>query len=428
MKIKEITEARKNPEQNPKHSISDIIFQRADYALRFPGTSISNDFVSFTSIEKLGVNPRSPYKTPIGVYAYPTSYVYKEIGDRSTTWLPFAGDKPYANFFKLSNSANVIISSTFKKHEYEEYLERLAQKFGFDEVEDLKYAASDESYVKTRFGFLWYVTYKLSSKYGKNGPVAWNKIMRDLGIDAMIDDDSGTIHENEPTQIVIFNVRIIEVIDRVRNTRSKEITDFMADYARVAKTGDMQKVADWIFENRYEKEVISRIPNNALFKSIKYRPGLLKYVTFDLKYQKMVVDTYPQYLESFTSISNAAIDYAISKGMAQEIAQIPALMRREYVKQKVNAALGKTANEPIQEKKFMGSQCTKDCSGHKAGYKWSVDRNGQIENTPSQSFNNGTAIGKRQFRQQGGGKVGGQLSMSPEAIRKRNQRAAKKNQ
>ena len=83
---------------------------------------------------------------------------------------------------------------------------------------------------------------------------------------------------------------------------------------------------------------------------------------------------------------------------------------------------------PIQEKKFMGSQCTKDCSGHKAGYNWSVDRNGRIENTPSQSFNNGTAIGKRQFRQQGGGKVGGRLSMSPEAIRKRNQRAAKKNQ
>ena len=83
--------------------------------------------------------------------------------------------------------------------------------------------------------------------------------------------------------------------------------------------------------------------------------------------------------------------------------------------------------EILDELKFMGSTCTKDCSGHKAGYDWSVKRGGQIAASHSQSFNKGTAIGKRQFRKQGGGKIGGQLSMSPEAIRKRNARAAKKN-
>lgn len=83
--------------------------------------------------------------------------------------------------------------------------------------------------------------------------------------------------------------------------------------------------------------------------------------------------------------------------------------------------------EILDELKFMGSQCTKDCSGHKAGFEWSVDRKGQTAATPSQSFNNGTNIGKRQFRAQGGGKIAGRLSMSPEAVRKRNARAAKKN-
>lgn len=83
--------------------------------------------------------------------------------------------------------------------------------------------------------------------------------------------------------------------------------------------------------------------------------------------------------------------------------------------------------EILSELKFMGSTCTKDCSGHKAGYEWSVKRKGETANTPSNSFNNGTNIGKRQFRKQGGGKVAGQLSMSPEAVRKRNARAAKKN-
>ena len=41
---------------------------------------------------------------------------------------------------------------------------------------------------------------------------------------------------------------------------------------------------------------------------------------------------------------------------------------------------------------FMGSPCTKDCSGHKAGYEWSEKRGGQMANSHSQSFNNGAAI------------------------------------
>lgn len=41
---------------------------------------------------------------------------------------------------------------------------------------------------------------------------------------------------------------------------------------------------------------------------------------------------------------------------------------------------------------FHGSPCTKDCSGHMAGYEWSAQRNGSIANGHSTSFNNGTRI------------------------------------
>ena len=78
----------------------------------------------------------------------------------------------------------------------------------------------------------------------------------------------------------------------------------------------------------------------------------------------------------------------------------------------------------------MGSQCTKDCSGHKAGYKWSLDRGG-VENpaSPSQSFINGSNIGHRQIQQnkqkrtQGGGKISGYQSQTANAVRKRQARA-----
>lgn len=73
---------------------------------------------------------------------------------------------------------------------------------------------------------------------------------------------------------------------------------------------------------------------------------------------------------------------------------------------------------------FMGSPCTKDCSGHKAGYKWSLDHNGAGAQTPSQSFNNGTTIAQaaRMARPQGGGKIAQYTSNTPNAIRKRNAR------
>lgn len=80
--------------------------------------------------------------------------------------------------------------------------------------------------------------------------------------------------------------------------------------------------------------------------------------------------------------------------------------------------------EIISELTFMGHPCTKDCSGHKAGYKWSLDRNGATATTPSNSFNNGVNIAqaKRAARPQGGGKMPQYTSQTPNAIRKREAR------
>ena len=56
---------------------------------------------------------------------------------------------------------------------------------------------------------------------------------------------------------------------------------------------------------------------------------------------------------------------------------------------------GRTKNEEEQldELQFLGSECTKDCSGHRAGYDWSA-RKGNIQgNSPySPSFNKGADL------------------------------------
>jgi hypothetical protein len=52
------------------------------------------------------------------------------------------------------------------------------------------------------------------------------------------------------------------------------------------------------------------------------------------------------------------------------------------------------SKEFIDEAKFMNSPCTKDCSGHKAGYEWSKRNNSASAATKSSSFNQGAFIAK----------------------------------
>jgi len=47
--------------------------------------------------------------------------------------------------------------------------------------------------------------------------------------------------------------------------------------------------------------------------------------------------------------------------------------------------------EKLDELSFLGSECTKDCSGHRAGYEWYA-RKQRSPNSHSPSFNKGAAL------------------------------------
>lgn len=53
----------------------------------------------------------------------------------------------------------------------------------------------------------------------------------------------------------------------------------------------------------------------------------------------------------------------------------------------------KKKREELDELSFLGSECTKDCSGHRAGYNWSKSKGLKQGNSPwSPSFNKGAAL------------------------------------
>ena len=56
-------------------------------------------FISFTALQKLGINPRTKYNTPNGIYNYQLNERnYKDLVNNS---LPFAATSPYIQFFKI---------------------------------------------------------------------------------------------------------------------------------------------------------------------------------------------------------------------------------------------------------------------------------------------------------------------------------------
>jgi len=53
----------------------------------------------------------------------------------------------------------------------------------------------------------------------------------------------------------------------------------------------------------------------------------------------------------------------------------------------------KNEEEQLDELSFLGSECTKDCSGHRAGYEWSARKGNVPGNSPySPSFNKGANL------------------------------------
>jgi pyrimidine deaminase RibD-like protein len=69
------------------------------------------------------------------------------------------------------------------------------------------------------------------------------------------------------------------------------------------------------------------------------------------------------------------------------------ITRNKKIQQLCQAFAATWLNKQLDELEFLGSPCTKDCSGHRAGYAWSQSKGGRVANSPfSPSFNNGSQL------------------------------------
>lgn len=225
-----------------------------------------NYFVQFSDIEKLGINPKSKFNTPLGIYAYPlTKDIYQDWLDNT---LPFAGNRKHIILFKPTSEHGIVEvddsgRSNFDEQALSAFIERnkelidktalrewvgaLRSNFLYDAEDEYStevrrsimavldsadtilkiqknIAASpikDIPLVQQHYGapFDFYVRMfilknsKLPTPFGKfwyltykmsRNLVEWRKLLVQNGINGVVDYDSGIIHPNEPTQAVFF--------------------------------------------------------------------------------------------------------------------------------------------------------------------------------------------------------------------------------
>lgn len=165
MRYREINEARRGGDSNPKMGESDIVKKLQGYE----GLG-EYYYMSYTVIDKLGINPRSGYNTPIGIYSYPlVDRILNDIDYRGLKGVPYMGDAPYIWVFKPRNIDRGLVIDDYGQSDYDSDREKLFKYVSGrdDRITDQVFDKTEEYALKnTMFKFpagnLWNLTRILS--------------------------------------------------------------------------------------------------------------------------------------------------------------------------------------------------------------------------------------------------------------------------
>lgn len=299
-----IFEKRSNEDMNPKISTNQRINDYLESAKPLPGFSrTKNAFVSFTYLEKLGINPKSEFSTPLGIYAYSLDYVKKMVGDYDHPGdkLPFAGDHKFINLF--SAKGRIINLSSMDQHQYNELYLELQKKYPDETSQKIK-DARETAFQKTPGGIFW----NLTRLVAEENPVKWNKVFRDLGIDGCVDEGKGIIHPNEPEQAVFFTTSSLFNIQRYDNKYIP--SDIESGQKFGEKIRNLRKVVDDINTGKYTDEKAFEIlinhvrPDYRILNTINFLPEPI---------QMQIVQINPFFIEFLKNSSESVQMYVVKK-------------------------------------------------------------------------------------------------------------------
>lgn len=198
-------------------------------------------YISFTDIPfKSGINPRSKYGTPIGIYCYQLmeSIRYYKVTNKENKF-PFASDRKYINILKshanVSIAGGLMYSRAYNKYNFDKDLKTLKEwgeknsshkigKLINDNINSAIENYEQDARVKIPMGYMWYILYHISeSSIIIKKSIVWNFLLNKiLGYVLIRDDGEGIIHPNEPMQSVFLTTRSFDIIDIIKNTQTSD--------------------------------------------------------------------------------------------------------------------------------------------------------------------------------------------------------------
>ena len=170
-----------------KESISkyDLGLEYPEYFMHFSDDPIGKN--------TLGINTGYSYNTPVGIYGYPAIENFDKLPE-------FARDRKY--IFIFSVNGNILYMNDYTENDYNKDKEILKNTYELDN--DFINKSESSSKDSRPIGKLWNLT-RLISK----SPTNWSGVLRELGYDAIYDENNGLIHSAEETQIVVINPKSI---------------------------------------------------------------------------------------------------------------------------------------------------------------------------------------------------------------------------
>lgn len=296
MRYAEFNESRKNPPLNPKLTSENELNAIAQQY----GTD--NMYVTFSNVNKLGVNPNHEYTTtPLGIYAYPLEYIL-QLG-----WnhIPYAANRPYITVFK--DTANLKQKFVIDYNsDYDDILdfsfrcegplrELLLKKYNRELSEYIEWDLDLEGYDETEQANIMYKLLitrnmtEISSPVDDDNddikklfltPSDQTYILRKAGYTSLI-DSTGAIHSNESHQAVFFDVSKLKVIKQIQNRVERSDHDDFVPF-------DQAEVDDPLAIHDPSKALVAArmfYPNN----QERYTPAILKTPLTAFKYATYVL-------------------------------------------------------------------------------------------------------------------------------------------
>ena len=214
-------------------------------------------YVSFTKLPKLGINPKTDYNTPAGIYTYPVKASWKPY---FKNWkIPFSGNSPYVQVLRHTRMGKYIEDiSNLGQSEFKENLDKLEKFFKDAYRKKLKKDEDDTSIDKIFLallketearssnksygGVLFYFVHNIAEKIDAYLPTKsfttsltyiWRKV---LGYNMIADKSGeGIIHPSEKIQAVFFDKESYEHIDTLMNKDYEVLSQSKIDFKRWAK-------------------------------------------------------------------------------------------------------------------------------------------------------------------------------------------------